>query len=370
MRSLNRKKPFNFPVSTLIGSSYSNFKEVIKGREISKGYKSRHFFTKSVAWILDWFRLVEERRYGKQIENHKIEDPPIFILGFWRSGTTLLHNLMCQNPDFGFTNTFQAVFPNHCLLNQFWLKAIAQQVLPEKRPGDNVKFDFSFPQEEEIALGNMQAISFYSFFYFPQDTEEFIDRSLLFKDVSDEELKTWEETYKTLIKTALINTKGKRYVSKNPPNTFRIKQILKMFPDAKFIYIERDVYETLYSFIRFTQAVRAGIKHQDYNQEKQDLILIKLYKLMHRQYETDKKLIPKGQLVEIKFDHFENNKLEEIERIYKELDLKGFDKAYPLMKAYLDEIGDYQRTHHKIDGDFVKMVDKELGDLITTPAAP
>jgi hypothetical protein len=136
-----------------------------------------------------------------------------------------------------------------------------------------------------------------------------------------------------------------------------------MFPDAKFIFIERDVYETLFSFLRFTKAVRAGIKHQDYNQEKQDRILIKLFKLMCQQYETDKKLIPKGQLVELKFEYFENHKLEEMERIYTELGLTGFDKAFPLMKAYLEELGDYQRNHHKIDDDFIKMVDEELGNL-------
>ena len=363
MWSFYKKKSFSFPVSTLVGSSYSNFKEVIKGRNISKGYRSKYFLTKWVTWILGWFSLIEEKKYGKVVKNHKIEEPPVFILGFWRSGTTLLHNLMCQNPDFGFTNTFQSVFPNHCLLNQFWLKAIAQNLLPEKRPGDNMKFDFSFPQEEEIALGNMQPISFYNFFYFPQDTEEFIDQALLFKDVSEEELKTWEENYKTLIKTALINTKGKQYISKNPPNTFRIKQLLKMFPDAKFIHINRDIYETLFSFIHFTKAVREGIKHQDYNLAEQEIVLIKLYKLMHQQYEADKKLIPKGQLVEIKFDYFENHKLEEIERIYTELGLKAYDIALPLMEEYLKEIGDYQRNNHNLDDRFMKMVDNELGDL-------
>lgn len=360
MRSLKKKKSFSFPVSTLIGSTFSNFKEVIKGREITKGYKSRYYVTTSVAWILDWFRLIEEKKYGKTIAEKKIEEPPVFIIGFWRSGTTLLHNLMCQNPEFGFVNTFQAVFPNHCLLNQGWLRSIAQLLLPEKRPGDNVKFDFSYPQEEEIALGNLQPVSFYNFFYFPQDTQEFIDKSLLYKDVSDAELAKWKESYLTLIKTALINTKGKRFISKNPPNTFRVKQILEMFPDAKFVYIERDIYETLYSFIKFTKAVRDGIKHQDYDIVEQDKLLIKIYKLMMEQYQSDKKLIPKGQLVEVEFETFENNKLGEMERIYKTLEIDGFDKAYPVMKAYLEELGDYERSHYKLEKEFTDMIDREM----------
>lgn len=358
-----QKKEFKFPVSTLIGSSYANFKKVIKGRD-TKGYRTKYLFTKWVSWILDWFRLIEERKYSKVIESHKIDMPPVFVIGFWRSGTTILHNLLCENPDFGFVNTFQAVFPNHCLLNQGWLRRIAQLLLPEKRPGDNVKFNFKYPQEEEIALGNLQTISFYNFYYFPQDTVEFINESLLFKEVPDKEMQRWEESYLTLIKTALINTKGKQLISKNPPNTFRIKQILKIFPDARFVYIHRNTYETLFSFLRFTAAVRDGIKHQDYNKEEQDLVLIRLYKLMLEQYKMDKLLIPKGQLTEVDFGYFENNMLEEMERIYKEIDLPGYDVAKPLMEKYLDEIGDYHRADHKIPEEFIRMVDQELGVLV------
>lgn len=360
MKQTKKNKSFVFPVSTLIGSKYNNFKVILKGRKITRGYKSRYYFTKWISWILDWFRLIEERKYGNVIESHPIDKPPIFIIGFWRSGTTLLHNLMCQNPEFGFINTFQAVFPNHCLLNQGWLKNIAQVLMPDRRPGDNLEINFAFPQEEEIALGNLQPISFYNFFYFPQDTQEFIDRSLLFKDVSEEELAEWEKNYITLIKTAMINTKGKQFISKNPPNSYRIKQLLKMFPDAKFIYIERDIYETLYSFIRFANAVRDGIKHQDYDRDKQDQLLIELFKLLQKQYEQDKKLIPKGQLVEIQFEHFENHKLEEVERIYSSLGIDGFDQALPYMKKYLDEIGNYKRGVHDLDKDFIKMVDSVM----------
>lgn len=363
MASKFRKKEFHFPVSTLIGSPYANFKEVINGRD-TNGYKSRYHFTKNISWILEWFRLVEERKYGKLIEEKTIDKPPIFIIGFWRSGTTILHNLMCQNPDFGFVNTFQAVFPNHCLLNQGWLRRAAQFLVPEKRPGDNVKFDFKYPQEEEIALGNIQPISFYNFFYFPQDTEEFIKKSLLFEGISEAEYVRWKQAYRSLIKTALISTEGKQFISKNPPNTIRIPQLLEMFPDAKFIYIQRDVYETLFSFLRFTAAVREGIKHQSYDRQKQDLVLIRLFKLMYEKYERDKLLIPEGQLVEIDFSYFENHMLEEMDRVYQTLDLDGLQETRPLMKNYLDDLGDYQRNHHKIDKDFKDLVDNELGDML------
>ena len=116
----------------------------------------------------------------------------------------------------------------------------------------------------------------------------------------------------------------------------------------------------MFSFIRFANAVRKGIKHQSYDREKQDQLLIKLYRLLREKYEEDKKLIPQGQLVEIHFGEFEQDKLKEIERVYKTLHLDGFEESLPRMKAYLEQLGDYQRKEHPIDEDFIRKVDKVM----------
>ena len=48
--------------------------------------------------------------------------------------------------------------------------------------------------------------------------------------------------------------------------------------------------------------------------------------------------------------------------------LDNFEKALPYMKKYLNKIGDYQRRDHKLDEDFIRMVDKVMGqpaDILT-----
>jgi hypothetical protein len=275
-----------------------------------------------------------------------------------------LHNLLCQNPDFGFVNTYQAVFPNHSLTNQWWLKNIAKLLMPEKRPGDNLKLNFDYPQEEEIALGNLQPISFYNFFYFPNDIEEFVSKSLLFENVTEDEFAKWKLSYTNLIKIALANTGGKQFISKNPPNTFRIKQILEIFPDARFIYLHRNTYETIYSFQGFIHAVLDGIKYQNYEEADQDILLTGLYKKMIEVYERDKALIPDGQLVDVKFEYFENNMRDEVIRIYETLGIKGLNEALPFMDKYLEEIGGYKRRTHELDKSFKKRIDEQLGNLV------
>src|SRR3974377_1277147 len=39
--------------------------------------------------------------------------PPVFVLGFWRSGTTLLHELLCCDQQFGFPSTYACMNPSH-----------------------------------------------------------------------------------------------------------------------------------------------------------------------------------------------------------------------------------------------------------------
>ena len=41
-------------------------------------------------------------------------------MGHWRSGSTLLHNLITSDPQFSFLNLYQAMFPWHCLTTE-WL---------------------------------------------------------------------------------------------------------------------------------------------------------------------------------------------------------------------------------------------------------
>ena len=54
----------------------------------------------------------------------------------------------------------------------------------------------------------------------------------------------------TMLKKATLAHGGKPIVLKNPPNTVRIRQILKLFPGAKFVFIKRNPYHVYASMMR------------------------------------------------------------------------------------------------------------------------
>jgi len=364
MGKSSSKNSFQLPVNTLVGSSLSNFKEVVSGHSIDRNYKTKYYLTKAISGILGAIGKYEDWHFEKKINEFEIKEAPIFIIGFWRSGTTLMHNLITQNPDYGYVSTYQAVFPNLCLLNQWWIQGIAKLVMPKTRPYDNMKLDFEYPQEEEIAMGNLQSLSFYNFFYFPKEIDLYAKHDLLLQDVPPEKLQVWKDSYIKLMKTALINSNGKRFVSKNPPNTARVKLLLEMFPNARFIYMHRNSYESIYSFQRFMHAVHDGIKLQNYDQKTHDHNMIKIYKTVIDQYNEQKKLIPPGQLIEVKFEEFEHDMLGQTKKVYETLNLPGFEMALPFMEKHVAEISGHKRKPYKFDPEFIKLVNEEAGDLV------
>jgi hypothetical protein len=337
-----RNKEFRFPVTVLIGSEISNLRKIAHGKHIDPGFRVKYGTTAAVSTILTAFSKIDSLINARKIKNFEITEPPVFIIAFWRSGTTLLHNLLCQNPDFGFVSTFQTVFPNHTLSNQWWLKFVASPFLPEKRPADDVKFEWENPQEEEMALGNMQEFSFYNFMYFPKDFKDYVAKGLMLDKMSEKELKKWKEDYLRLIKIALLNTGGKRLISKNPPNAFRIKQLLEMFPEAKFINISRKPEEVIFSFKRFITEVLKGTALQETSEEMINKRTRELYDLYTEKYHADKLLIPEGNLIEIDYHEFVKDKHKYIKRIYDELGLEGYEKALPRMNRYLEDTKDFK----------------------------
>jgi hypothetical protein len=357
-------KKFSFPVSTLVGSTFGNFMRVTWGRKIYPGFWSRYLLTFIASLILDLFGRGETLIKSKTLKRTKISEPPVFIIGFWRSGTTFLHNLLSEDPRNAYITTYQTIFPHHSLVNSRWLKKLAEMIAPDRRPVDNVKLDMNWPQEEEMGLGNIQPVSFYNYFYFPHHIEEYTKKCLMFENVTDKETRRWEKAYKLLIKKALIISDGKRFISKNPPNNFRIPQILKMFPDAKFIYIYRNPYRSLSSFLPFMKQVMLGVGFQAVDDKIVDDLLLNLYKLALDKYQIDKQLIPQNNLIEIQYEQFKENPLGTVEDIYKKFQLEGFAEADPYFIKYINSQKHQKSGGHDLPGHLVQFVQNNLQEYM------
>lgn len=355
------KKEFKAAVSTLSGSSFSNFLKSSKGIEVDEQYRGRFLKSKLVSLTSEPFRWVEELKYDGLVNRTTIDKAPVFIIGHWRSGTTFLHNLMSQDPQMAYVTTYHGIFPHQLLSSKWLFKNMMERKMPRRRAADNVELSPDFPQEEEFAIGNMNPYSFYHFWFFPRHTKEYCHKYILGEDMVGARRERWKKDYLKLVKKAIVNTGGERFVSKNPPHTGRIDMLLELFPDARFIYIYRNPITVFRSTMNFFTKTIPPLEFQHISDaEMQDNVLY-VYEKMVKRYEETKHLVPKGQLVEIKYEEFEQDPFGHVKQIYEELNIDGFERAEENFSNYIKAQKKFKTNKHTISNETLETVEKHWG---------
>jgi hypothetical protein len=359
-----RRTQFRYPVSTLAGSSLRNILEMQRSYIIEPKYRRKFLLTKGVAGIFEFFNLIEQIAWQKRINNYKPEVPPVFIIGFWRSGTTLLHNLLCRDPESAYTTTFQTVFPNLFLTQSWWLKPLTNYMLPAQRPYDNVSMDMDYPQEEDFGMMNIQSSTVYKFFLFPADFDRIVNEELFTQNLSPDKLNRWKEAYVNMMAKAVFNTGGKRYIGKNPCHIPRMGLLREMFPDAKFIFIHRNPYLVIESLYRFVLSIFPGVQLQDVPKNFSRENIAWFYKKVMQAYLKDRKLIPPGNLIELCMDDFLKDIHGNMKKIYSSFGLGDFGRVSGAMQNYLDENPRPEHIAEPPTQETIDLADSFAGDII------
>jgi hypothetical protein len=361
----SRNRPFKFPVSILIGSSPSNILQVIKGYRIDIRYYPKFLLSFLISLIFEVMALAERIVEKRMLKNVVTEESPIFVIGFWRSGTTLLHSMLCQDRRAGYVTTFQGVFPNLVLTQKKWLKEFTNTILPKNRPFDGYAMDMDFPQEEDFAMLSLQPRSIYKMFYFPKDYNEIYKKELLFEDLPETDRKHWKKEYLSLVHKAMKNTGGVRFISKNPCNIFRIKTLMEIYPDARFIFIYRNPYSVVESLYRFANQVLPGSELQHLEGGIPREYFARLYKDALHEYMNLRETIKPGNLIEIRYEDFKKQPVEMIQDIYRQFNMPGIKEALPRMESYLSRNKPDGRQPYNIEPETYRLVNGYAGDIIT-----
>lgn len=355
------KKGFLLPPA--VGYSFRVLIYLFGRHPISLKYLFRVLITLLIN-LINWpFRSYEKLFINKKYAKAALQEDPIFIIGHWRSGTTHLHNILCQDPQMAYTTTFQSVFPDTLfnIVGRFIFEGFARILIPGNRKGDNVSLGTALPQEEEFALGDKTPVSFYYFWMFPRSLKKFYDQFVRFNKVNYSMIDSWKSDYILLINKSISNTKRRRFLSKNPPNTARIKVLLEMFPNARFIHIHRNPVEVYLSTRNFFDKMLPHLQLQHIDSVELDTLIFDLYKDLMQDYLEQRSLIPKGQLTEISFDELETDPINNIRKIYKNLNLSGFEESQTYFEDYLNKMKSYQKNKHRITNQLMRKIQAEWG---------
>ncbi len=342
----------------LAGNTLSNLIRllILNKFKVDTRYLPRLLYALTMSSVMSPFRLIDQIKYDEEINKTKIKHDPLFILGHWRSGTTYLHNVLSIDNNMGYFSTFQALLPGLFLGFEKFFKPLVIPSIPKKRLQDDVSLDVDLPQEEEFAISALTPYSTNHGLCFPRNAELFT-RFVCMDNVTKKELMEWKAIYLYIIKKMTVYSNGKQLVLKNPANTGRIKLLLEMFPNAKFIHIHRNPYYVYLSTMRLLMTLipfQCLQKPQTVVEvEKQ---MIRVYKQMYIKYFNEKKLIPKGNLIEISYEDFIKNPLKTLKQIYSELKLDGFNSSEKKFAEYIRFQSKVKKHRYAIGEDIKKKV--------------
>lgn len=355
-------KLFPIPSFSLLRIIYNN------GGLSTKGFlHALPLFAK--ATVTEPFRWIELALHNRKIKTHQLQHEPIFILGYYRSGTTYLQQLFMQDERFGYTSLFQTLFPELMLSYEKSITPVLEKLAKKFKSQNHfhrTQLAWHSPGEEDIALMcslNPNTAQWGTLF--PENAMEYFQKYTLFENLSYDEINKWKEQYLYLIKKISIANKNKQLVLKSPPNTARIQILLEMFPNAKFIYIARCPLDIYSSCKHLGQMIHKHYMLGKYAAATADKIIIETYSQIMERYIADKQLIPEDRLIEICYEDFIKHPIATIENVYQHLNLASFEFCRTAMNKYVQVQKNYQMLRHHLNGDELIEVQEQLSPYIS-----
>ena len=179
---------------------------------------------------------------------------PVFVLGLPRSGTTFFHRLLTHTGDFSCFKTW------HIFVPSLTVRALLSPAIPlisrlvaramyrggKVYPDGSHKVGANLVEEDELLL------------LWRMDTPFLYKTPLAFDDRDNSDLLPYSragrpqgiesiEFLKGCLQRQILYTGRPRVVAKMPSSTMRIEQLLRVFPDARFVYLVRSPFRVIMS---------------------------------------------------------------------------------------------------------------------------
>ncbi len=309
------------------------------------------------------------RQFDRLFNKNAIEDlpqDPIFIIGHWRSGTSLLQYLLCQDERFGYAKKSDMLFPELIGHQATWFRELLERVTSFwQAVGDfkaiSVDWNWDDPGELDIAMNIAgEPATPHWGHLFPRRRQRYFDKYLYLEDITDEEFARWKRMYQRYISKLSRRYRGRRLVIKSPNNTCRIQELLELYPRASFVYIHRNPYDVYYSNKKLWNVILKHVSFQRMETRPIQNMILSTYTRVLEKYRIQREHIPEGQLFELQYEDLVHTPLEKMEELYAMLSLAGFGKVRSRLLAFVEENSVAPRSSYQYEPSVLEAIDREL----------
>ncbi len=286
------------------------------------------------------FKRREKIKFGQALSVSSVPDDPVIIIGHWRTGSTLLHQVMSLDKNLIAPSVFQVSLPDSFLVSEKFYRPVISSMLSKTRPMDNVKLGFDEPQEDEYALLKLTGDSPLKDLIFQKHEGYFLKH---YQDYHPGNKEAWKDAISHFCKKLKFMS-GRRVILKNPFHSLRIELLLETFPGARFIHIHRHPYQVVPSTINLWNIIarqnRLKGKWIEPTVNEVSEVLNKMVNNIRSQFSS----MPAGKYTELSFEAFEKDPIKTLKKIYTDLGLAFSTEFEKDVQSYLSGLKGYKKN--------------------------
>jgi hypothetical protein len=291
----------------------------------------------------------------------------VIVLGYWRSGTTLLHELLCLDPRYSFPTTHACMNPHHFLLTEEG--TLARDSPGAQRPMDDMNVRPGSPQEDEFALLSLGARSPYEALVAPHHLNEALKLADP-ADLTEADEKQWRSIFLSFLAGVSVRGGGRPLILKSPTHGFRVATLRELLPDARFVLIVRDPRTSFESVIRmwrkmFEMYALWPIPSDDEIREA----VIADRPRFEAKLAAGTAGLPENRFTTISYESLVADPVEAIENLYSRLELGDFNAVREAITTETEVRRGYRAKSQLPSDKWMERISREWAPILTQFAA-
>lgn len=281
---------------------------------------------------------------------------PIFIVGNFRSGTTLLHRMLARDDQSTSFTSWELYLAPSVVGRKFytWLMKVnyaignpARRLFSlfhklVEREAHMHRIGLFEPEEDgQVLFQIWSSYHLLAFFPFPK----LIQKYIYYDDEVPDDVKERDMAYyQEILKKHIYAHNGKRYLSKDPGNSPKVRTLHQQFPDAKFINLVRNPLQAIPSSISlFSYHCRTyGDPEKEYNLQDTVIEQGKHWYSYPHQY---LKNLPPDQYIRIQYRDLVKDPKGTVEKIYQQFNLELSPSFQKILQAEAEKAKAFKSKH-------------------------
>jgi len=320
-------------------------------------------------YVLNWhlgnrLRVVDFAKRHPELDDVDIERP-VVITGFFRTGTTFLHNVLAADPNNRVAQAWELAYPvgrlGDPLGDVTWRRAQAkftfgfnQAAIPDQGVAHNVTAD-SYEEDFFLLENDMALLTFWVGFAAYGYAREMLNWDMM-------------EPYrfhKLQLKILNAQQSAKRWVLKCPWHIWNMDALMAVYPDAQVIFTHRDISKALASHCSLSARMASKLKRSLDVKELGEFWLDYTRIGLERAMES-RKNIPESQLYDVRLRDLMANPMTVLQDIYAHFDLEFNEEIAGLLEERIGEKPTSQEGEHEYAIEDFGLTDERVRETLRT----